>query len=87
MMKPALAFPYNDPDGMMLPHITAILPDLKNHFDRAYVSSPPSTLELLWQNDLILTDNFFTVFVMMSPAQQNDIKWEVEEALKTWYTH
>ena len=31
-MKPALAFPYNDPDGTMLPHIQAILLDLKNHF-------------------------------------------------------
>ncbi len=87
MMKPALAFPYNDPDGMMLPHITAILPDLKNHFDRAYVSSPPSTLELLRQNDLIHADSFFTVFVMMSPAQQNDIKREVEETLNIWDTH
>ncbi len=66
-MKPALAFPYNDPNGMMLPHITAILADLKNHFDRAYVSSPPSTLELLRQNDLILTDDFFTVF----PVDEN----------------
>jgi hypothetical protein len=66
-MKPALAFPYNDPNGMMLPHITAILPDLKNHFDRAYVSSPPSSLKLLRQNDLILTDNFFTIF----PVDEN----------------
>jgi hypothetical protein len=66
-MKPALAFPYNDPDGTMLPHIRTILPDLKKHFDRAYVSSPPSSLELLQQNDLILTDNFFTVF----PVDEN----------------
>ena len=49
-MKPALAFPYFDPDGTMLPHMRSILPDLKNHFDRAYVCSPPSTLELLKQN-------------------------------------
>lgn len=61
-MKPALAFPYNDPDGTMLPHIQAILPDLKNHFDHAYISAPPSSFELLQQNNLILTDSFFTVF-------------------------
>mgnify|MGYP006356836267 FL=1 len=61
-MKPALAFPYNDPDGTMLPHIQAILPDLKNHFDHAYVSAPPSSFELLQQNNLILTDSFFIVF-------------------------
>jgi len=61
-MKPALAFPYNNPDGTMLPHIQTILPDLKNHFDHAYVSAPPSSLELLQQNNLIHTDSFFTVF-------------------------
>ena len=61
-MKPALAFPYNDPDGAMLPHIQVILPDLKNHFDHAYVSTPPSSLELLQQNNLIHADSFFTVF-------------------------
>jgi len=39
-----------------------ILSDLKDHFDHAYVCSPPSTLELLQQNGLILTDDFFTVY-------------------------
>ena len=63
-MRPALAFPYNDPDGTMLPHLQTILPDLKNHFDRAYVCSPPSTLEWLKQKDLILTDDFFTVYLV-----------------------
>jgi len=61
-MKPALAFPYNDPDGTMLPHLQAILPDLKKHFDRAYIAPPLSTLEWLQQKNLILTDDFFTVF-------------------------
>jgi len=61
-MKPALAFPYNDPDGTMLPHLQAILPDLKEHFERAYISPPPSILEWLRQKDLILTDDFFTAF-------------------------
>ena len=61
-MKPVLAFPYNDPDGTMLPHLLAILPDLKGHFQRAYISPPPDTLNLLRQKDLILGDDFFTVF-------------------------
>ena len=61
-MKPALAFPYNDPDGTMLPHLQAILSDLKNHFDHAYISAHPSTLELLQQGDLILLDDFFTIY-------------------------
>src|SRR5215510_2212682 len=61
-MKPALAFPYNDPDRKMFPRLQAILPDLKEHFERAYISPPPSTLEWLKQRDQILNDNFFTVF-------------------------
>src|SRR5689334_20210238 len=63
-MRPALAFPYSDPDGTMLPHLRTILPDLKNHFDHAYLSAPPSAIELLQQNNLILADSFFTVFPM-----------------------
>lgn len=59
-MKPALAFPYTDPDGTMLPHLRSILNDLKSHFDHAYVCSPPSSLQLLQQNDLLLADSFFT---------------------------
>jgi hypothetical protein len=61
-MRPALAIPYTDPDGMMLPHLRAILSDIKDHFDHAYICSPPSSLELLQKNDLILTDDFFTVY-------------------------
>ena len=63
-MKPALAFPYNDPDGTMLPRLQAILPDLKAHFERAYISPPPSTLRWLRPTGQILTDDFFTVFLM-----------------------
>jgi len=61
-MKPALAFPYNDPEGTLLPHLQAILPDLKSHFDRAYVGPPPSTRKVLQTTHPILTDNFFTIF-------------------------
>jgi hypothetical protein len=63
-MKPAIVFPYTDPDGSMLPHLRAIIPDLQMHFERAYISTPPSTRELLKQNSEILTDGFFTVFVV-----------------------
>ena len=61
-MRPALAFPYNDPDGMMLPHLQAILPDLKAHFDHAYICPPLSTRELVQQTEWIHADDFFTVF-------------------------
>ncbi len=61
-MKPALAFPYDDPDGTMFPHLQAILPDLKDHFDHAYISPTLSTFEWLQQKQLIIPDDFFTVF-------------------------
>lgn len=63
-MKPALAFPYNDPDGTQFAHLQAILPDLKNHFERAYISPPPSTRKWLEPTGEILTDDFFTVFLV-----------------------
>ena len=68
-MKPALAFPYNDPDESMFPHLQTILPDLKNHFDHAYISASPSTLEWLQQKKLIIPDNFFTIF----PVDENKL--------------
>ena len=68
-MKPALAFPYNDPDGIMLSRLQAILTDLKNHFERAYISPPPSTLEWLKPTGQILTDDFFTVFPVEEEKQ------------------
>ena len=61
-MRPALAFPYTDPDERLLSHLLAILPDLKNHFERAYISPPPSTLAWLRPTGQILNDDFFTVF-------------------------
>jgi hypothetical protein len=62
-MKPALAFPFNDPDGTLFPHLQAILPDLKAHFERAYISPPPSTqkhVDILRQ---LQADDFFTIFL------------------------
>jgi hypothetical protein len=61
-MRPALAFPYYDPDRTLLPHLLAILPDLRAHFERAYLSPPPSTLDWLKHDSPILADDFFTVF-------------------------
>jgi len=61
-MKPALALPYNDPDGSIFPHMQAILPDLKDHFERVYLSPPSSTFEWLQQKELIVADSFFTIF-------------------------
>lgn len=61
-MKPALAFPYNDPDGTMFPHLRSILPDLKGHFEHAYVCPPLSTQKQVDIMKWLHADDFFTVF-------------------------
>jgi len=61
-MKPALAFPYNDPDGRMFHHLQGILPDLKAHFARAYICPPLSTLEHTDHMQQLQADDFFTIF-------------------------
>lgn len=61
-MQPTLAFPYNDPDGTMFHHLQAILPHLKNHFERAYICPPLSTLRNNPHISRLRTDNFFTIF-------------------------
>lgn len=61
-MKPALAFPFNDPDGTLFPHLQAILPDLKNHFECAYICPPLSTRRLDGLIEKLDSDPFFTIF-------------------------
>lgn len=61
-MKPALAFPYHDTGQTMLPRLRAVLPDLKAHFERAYLSPSPSTMEWLERDASIFNDEFFTIF-------------------------
>lgn len=61
-MKPALVFPFNDPDGTLFPHLQSILPDLKRHFERAYICPPLSTLQRVGQLTQLQADDFFTIF-------------------------
>jgi len=61
-MRPALAFPFSDPDGRMFPHLQAILPDLKTHFERAYLCPPVSTLKHSDHIQRLQADEFFTIF-------------------------
>jgi hypothetical protein len=60
-MKPSLAFPFNDPDGLLFPHLQAILPDLKEHFERAYLCPPLSTLRHVRHMKKLESDNFFAI--------------------------
>jgi hypothetical protein len=61
-MPPALAFPFNDPDGTMFHHLQVILPDLKNHFERAYLCPPLATLQHRDHMQQLHSDDFFTIF-------------------------
>jgi hypothetical protein len=61
-MKPALAFPFNDPDGTMFRHLQIILPDLKSQFERAYLCPPPPTQRHLDHMQQLQADDFFTIF-------------------------
>ena len=63
-MKPALAFPYADPDGTLFPHLQAILPDLKEHFERAYLCPPLSTIRHIAHIQQLQVDDFFTIFAV-----------------------
>src|SRR6266540_2787266 len=61
-MKPAIAFPFNDPDETMFHHLQIILPDLKEHFDRAYIAPPLSTLQQIEYIEKLQSDDFFAIF-------------------------
>ena len=61
-MKPALAFPFNDPDGRMFHHLQTILPALKKYFERAYICPPLSTLAQTENIGQLQADEFFTIF-------------------------
>ena len=61
-MRPALVFPFSDPDGTLFPHLQAILPDLKSYFERAYICPPLSIVQRDGQMAQLQADDFFTIF-------------------------
>jgi hypothetical protein len=72
-MKPSLVFPFNDPDGTMFPLLQAILPDLKGHFDRAFITIPKGTQERQPGNVRLLErDDFFRIFSIGSETSVGD---------------
>jgi hypothetical protein len=60
-MKPSLAFPFNNPDEKQFHHLQTVLPDLKEHFERAYICPPLSTLQHVGQMQHLQSDKFFTI--------------------------
>jgi hypothetical protein len=61
-MKPVLAFPFDDPQGTMFQHLQVILPDLKEHFEHAYLCPPLSTWKHTEHMQQLQADDFFTLF-------------------------
>ena len=61
-MKPAISLPFNDPDGTMFHHLQVILPDLKGHFERAYLCPLLSTQEHGEHMRQLQDDDFFVIF-------------------------
>ncbi|SRR6266498_4187677 len=68
-MKPAISLPLNDPDGTMFHHLQGILPDLKQHFERAYICPSLSTFQHVEHMQQLQADDFFVIF---------PIDWEME---------
>ena len=64
-MKPAVVFPFHDPDGIYFAHLQAILPLLKQTFSTAILSIPPGTAKRGSSNVRWLRgDNFFQLFML-----------------------
>lgn len=72
-MRPALAFPFNDPDGTMFHHLQIILPDLKEHFESAYLCPPLSTWEHVDHMQYLQADDFFTIFRVNHKMQIGEV--------------
>jgi hypothetical protein len=68
-MKPALVFPFSDPDGSMFPRLKAILPELRLHFERAYLCPPPATLQQAQHMQELQADPFFHIFLQEREMQ------------------
>jgi len=61
-MRPALSLPFNDPDGNMFHHLQLILPDLKEHFEHAYICPSLATRQHADHMRQLQDDDFFVIF-------------------------
>jgi len=71
-MKPSLVLPYHDPEGVMFPHLKAILPDLKAHFGRVYICPPLETCQNAALMAQIEAEKFFTIFPVDRPMRTGE---------------
>jgi len=72
-MKPALVLPLSDPAVALFPHLQTIMPDLKAHFERAFLTIPDTTREQQPEDIRLLEgDDFFSLFSISSEAPIGD---------------
>ena len=65
--RPAIVMPFHDPDRSMFRHLKAILPDLKAHFSRAYLTIPDVTAQGQPENvRKLAADDFFWLYPIES---------------------
>jgi hypothetical protein len=94
-MRPALAFPYNDPDGTMLPHLLAILPDLKEHFAHLYqctaeAAPPNQSIHLCFLDRLsfAIESKYRDTFLADVDSLQNtELPTVFQRSQLAWETH
>lgn len=68
-MRPALVMPFHDPEGIMLPHLEAILPVLKTHFEQAFLTITEATERLKPENVSFLREQgFFRMYPIASES-------------------
>lgn len=79
-MAPVIAFPYNDPERRLFPHLQAILPDLKQHIERIYICPPLFTRRYAEIMAWLEADDFFTILPV-------DRELRVGELFAYLYTH
>ena len=69
-MKPAVVFPFHDPEGLMFTHLHNILPQLKHTFSCAYISITRPTLQNCQSNvHQIQADPFFRPYLLSEEIQ------------------
>jgi hypothetical protein len=63
-MQPAAVFPLHDPEGLLLPHLDAITPVLKQNFAQVYLAVSGSTWDRKPENiGRLQMDRFFHIFL------------------------
>ena len=66
--KPALVMPFYDPDSTLFQHLQKMLPDIKDHFGRAYLTIPDKpTQRQAEEVRMLQVDDFFSLYPI-SPA-------------------